>query len=332
MIELNPMNSTDLRRWLLESITRRFHSKADLALSDYIFSNSLFHTIAREHVEFMFDHRTEIVDYLASPQAVAELVEHCVDSTRRYTYERNQFVNFTGEYEELMKAEYTDFIRQIRKALMRSKTEPALEKALVGVLQVHHERLRLIMASYCVTYQDQDLQVNPLLRTVPCEEYSAGFQLSILGLELGDLIEPVLDIGCGSNGALVRFLRQQGIEAYGVDRLAPKEPFFFQSDWFDFNFDIEAWGCVLAHQSLSIHFIYAYLHQPAGIQKFAGLSVKILSSLPEGSFLCYAPGMPFFEEQVEKMAGFSIMRHKISMHLHEVEQIAYSARIQRVEC
>jgi hypothetical protein len=323
------MNPTDLRRWLLDSITRRFHSNADLSLSDYIFSNSLFHTIEAEQVRFMFEHRLEIVDTLASSGTVAELVEHCIDSTRRYTYERNQFVNFTGEYEELMRAEYTDFIRQIRNALMKNETEASLEKALVHVLEVHHGRLRLIMASYCVTYQDQELQTNPLLRTVPCEEYSAGFQLSLLGLDLDDLIEPVLDIGCGSNGALVHYLREHGIEACGLDRLAPKEPFFFQSDWFDFDLDRETWGSILAHQSLSTHFIYAWLHQPVSIGKFSSLSTRILSSLQEGSFLCYAPGMPFFEEQVEKMAGFTVIRHRISMHMPEVEQIAYSTRIQR---
>ena len=331
MLELKSMNQTDLRRWLLDAITRRFRSNANLSLSDYIFFNSLFHTIEAEQVAFMFEHCVEIVDTLDSSGTVAKLVEHCIDSTKRYTYERNQFVNFTGEYQELMNAEYTDFILQIRSALRKSESEAALEKALVGVLQVHHQRLRLIMASYCVTYQDQDLQANPLLRTVPCEEYSAGFQLSILGLDLNRLIEPVLDFGCGSNGALVRFLRRQGIEAFGVDRLAPREPFFFQSDWFDFPLERESWGCIVAHQSLSTHFIYAYLHQPSSVQKFSWLGRSILSCLQEGSYLCYAPGMPFFEEQVEKMEGFSVIRHGISMHMPEVEEIAYSTRIEKVK-
>jgi hypothetical protein len=331
MLESSIMKQTDLRRWLLDSITRRFRSNADLSLSDYIFSNSLFHTIETEQARFMFDHRVEIVDYLASSQAVAELVEHCIDSTRRYTYERNQFVNFTAEYEELMNAEYTDFIRQIRTVLEKNESEARLEQALTGVMEVHHERLQLIMASYCVTYQDQDLHTNPLLRTVPCEEYSPGFQLSILGLDLNQLIEPVLDLGCGSNGALVRYLRQQGIETCGVDRLAPKEPYFFQSDWFDFDPGRETWGCILAHQSLSTHFIYAWLHQPAGVEKYSRLTIKILASLQEGSFLGYAPGLPFLEEAVEKMAGYAVMRHRISMHMPEVERIAYSTRIERLE-
>ena len=218
MLESATMSSTSLRDWLLASITQRFESSAELELGDYIFSNSLFHAIAKEQVEFLFAHRLEIIEHLGLADAVNELVEHCIDSTKRYTYERNQFVNFTAEYDELLNAEFTDFMRQIRAALQKSKTEAELETEMVTVLKVHHERLRLIMASYCVTYQDNNLNENPLLRTVPCEEYSAEFQLSVLGIELHELIEPVLDIGCGTKGTLVNYLRGQGIAAYGVDQ------------------------------------------------------------------------------------------------------------------
>ncbi|MFT3895574.1 MAG: hypothetical protein QM730_28465 [Anaerolineales bacterium] len=323
--------TADLRDWLLASITQRYRSNADLALSDYIFSNSLFHSIAREQVEFIFAHRVEMAAYLGNTSAVLELVEHCIDSTKRYTYERNQFVNFTAEYDELLNAQYHDFISQTRAALQKSDTESALESAMVAVLTVHHQRLRLIMASYCVAYQDADLHTNPLLRTVPCEEYSAKFQLSLLGLDLHDLIEPVLDIGCGMNGTLVRYLRANGLSAYGVDRLAPQERFFLRDDWFSFDHVSQPWGSVLAHQSLSTHFIYAYLHQPVSIEKFAKLTMKIINGLQSGSFLAYAPGMPFFESQIEKMPQFSVTRQRISMHLPEVEQIAYSTKIQKVK-
>src|SRR5512133_3934964 len=95
MLESVLMISTSLRDWLLASITQRFQSSAELELGDYIFSNSLFHAIAREQVDFLFAHRLEIIEYLGQTDAVNELVEHCSDSTKRYTYERNQFVNFT---------------------------------------------------------------------------------------------------------------------------------------------------------------------------------------------------------------------------------------------
>jgi hypothetical protein len=328
---LMSLSSTFLRDWLLASITQRFQSNAGLELGDYIFSNSLFHTIAKEQVEFMFVHRRDIIEYLGLADAVTGLVAHCIDLTKRYTYERNQFVNFTADYDELLTAEYVDFMRQIHAALQKSNTLTRLETRMVAVLKVHHERLRLIMASYCVTYQNNNLNENPLLRTVPCEEYSAAFQLSIMGIELHELIEPVLDIGCGTRGTLVNYLRGQGVAAYGVDRLAPELPFFFRNDWFEFDYSSRPWGSILAHQSLSTHFIYSYLHQPVSIEKFASLVMNILASLKTGLFLGYAPGLPFFESQVEKMRKFKVTRQKISMRLPEVDQIAYSTKIYRVK-
>lgn len=328
MLESAAMNPNKLREWLIASITQRFRSNSDLTLSDYVFSNSLFHFIESEQVEFMFTHRSELADYLSRPDSVKELVQHCMESTKCYTYERNQFVNFTNEYDVLLRVEYTDFIQQFERAFRNNISRDSFEADIRHVMKVHHERLRLIMASYCVTYQDNPLHSNPLLRTVPCEEYTAPFQLSILGLSLTDLLEPVLDIGCGENGTLVHYLCEQGISAYGIDRLAPDKPNFFQNDWFDFDYTSQAWGTVLAHQSLSTHFIYAYLHQPQSIEKFAKLTMKILFSLHKGSSLCYAPGMPFFEAQVEKMSQFSLTRKRISMRLPEVEQFAYSAKIE----
>ncbi len=325
------MSSISLHDQLFASITQRFESNADLELGDYIFSNSLFHTIAKEQVEFIFAHRLEIIEHLGLAEAVNELVEHCIESTKRYTYERNQFVNFTTEYDELLNAEFTDFIHQIRAALQKSRSEAELATEMIAVLKVHHERLRLIMASYCVTYQDGSLKENPLLRTVPCEEYSAEFQLSVMGFGLHDLIEPVLDVGCGTKGTLVDYLRRQSIAAFGVDRLAPESAFFFRNDWFDFDYSCQQWGSILAHQSLSTHFVYSYLHQPVSIEKFTRLMMNILASLEVGSFLGYAPGLPFFETEVEKMGKFKVTRRKISMHLPEVEQIAYSAKIYRVK-
>ena len=325
------MSSTSLRDLLLASITQRFESSADLELGNYIFSNSLFHRIAKEQLEFMFTHRLEIIEHLGQADAVNELVAHCMVSAKRYTYERNQFVNFTAEYDELQNAEFTDFVHQIRAALQKSKTEAELETEMVTVLKVHHERLRLIMASYCVTYQGGSLKGNPLLQTVPCEEYSAEFQLTVLGLELHELVEPILDIGCGSKGTLVNYLCGQGIAAFGVDRLAPGAPFFFRSDWFDFDYSSQPWGSILAHQSLSTHFIYSYLHQPVSIEKFAQLTMKVIDSLRAGSFLSYAPGLPFFESQIEKMGKVKVTRQKISMRLPEVEQIAYSTKIYRAK-
>jgi hypothetical protein len=68
------MNQHDLRQWLLESITQRFRSNADLSLSDYRFSISLFHSIVEEQFEFS--------SHIGERSTVPG-----IDSIKRYTYQ-----------------------------------------------------------------------------------------------------------------------------------------------------------------------------------------------------------------------------------------------------
>jgi len=60
--------------------------------------------------------------------------------------------------------------------------------------------------------------------------YSAGWQMAMLGLEDEDIEKlrgkKVLDVGCGREANLVRYLREKGIEAEGIDSKAPA------GDWF----------------------------------------------------------------------------------------------------
>src|SRR5215211_6271348 len=59
-------------------------------------------------------------------------------------------------------------------------------------------------------------------RDAVCARYSPPLQLGALDLSSEALPEPVLDVGCGSDAAMVRYLRQRGVEAYGIDRFAPE--------------------------------------------------------------------------------------------------------------
>ena len=50
-------------------------------------------------------------------------------------------------------------------------------------------------------------------------EYTSGFQLEIFNLDIRSLMEPVIDVRCGKNYNLMKFLQDKGIEAYGIDRI-----------------------------------------------------------------------------------------------------------------
>jgi SAM-dependent methyltransferase len=324
------MNTAELEQRLIASITQRYQSHSTKNLRDYIFSNHLFHSFDPAFIEFVYTFRHEISRYLSSKHHLAGLIEYCLHATKGYTYQRNQFINPTKAYDELLYSEYEDFFKQIRALLDTIDSVNALTRSFGAVLSRHHERLRLILASQCVAYQEHGLEENPLLQIVPCEEYSARFQLRILNINLAQLTEPVLDIGCGSAGALVNFLRNKGYTAFGVDRLAPAGPHFFEQDWFDFDYSSQAWGAIMAHQSLSTHFIYHHLHSSTNARRYAKLFLTIISSLQPGGVFCYAPGLPFFEGHLAELEHYSISKTTISTNtLLGIGEIAYSIQIKK---
>ncbi|MCB0154297.1 MAG: hypothetical protein KDF65_05825 [Anaerolineae bacterium] len=306
------LNPTDIETLILASIDQRYQAQARRDLADYVFANYLFHAYSPAFLEFAYQYRQEIVAYLAEAGHVTGLVDYCIRATKSYTYQRNQFINFTRFYDELLAAEYHDFLSGLRAALAKVKTKEALADAFGLALRRHHERLRLILSSYCLAYQPTDLLENPLLKTVPCEEYSASFQLRLLGLEITDLVEPILDVGCGAGGRLVEQLIAQGYAAFGLDRLVPPGPHFFAQDWFAFDYGQKRWGTIIAHQSFSTHFIHAHLHHSANTEQFARTYMRLLAGLKAGGSFCYAPGLPFFEESLAQTGRYTLTKTTIA--------------------
>lgn len=323
-----PISSSQLKAQLIAAIDQRYHFHAAKDLRDYIFSNHLFHAPDPALVNFAYIFRQDLSDYLAQEEHLEALVDYFVLSTKRYTYRRNQFVNFIGAYEELLVGEYRRFLLQTRAALQSADTLEALAERFAQVLKQHHERLQLILSSYCVTYHpENELRENPLLNTVPCAEYSPQFQLHLLNLELSQLIAPILDIGCGASGTLVHFLRDEGYEAYGVDREVPPGTAFFQQNWFDFDYNGRSWGTIIAHQSLSTHFIYHHLHRSAVAARYGRLYIRILASLKPGGAFHYAPGLPFFEDHLEKIGRYRLAKSIIlADHTLGIGEIFYATK------
>jgi hypothetical protein len=325
------IDKSELKRQLIATIDRRFRSHAAKDLADYVFSNHLFATAEPALIQFSFAARQEIVHYLSDEIELAGLIQYCCRATKAYTYRRNQFINFNRAYDELLSAEYRDFFLRLRAALVGADSEAALVRTYADVLTRHHERLRLILSTYCLTYGERDLAENPLLRTVPCEEYSARFQLHLLHIDLAGLAEPILDVGCGSAGTLINFLREQGYVAFGLDRLAPAGDWFIQQDWFDFDYGGRAWGTIIAHQTLSTHYIFNYVHNRARAEQYAGLFRQLLFALPINGAFYYAPGLPFFEDTLATLPGYALDRTTISTdQVLGIGEIFYATRIERL--
>lgn len=131
----------------------------------------------------------------------------------------------------------------------------------------------------------------------PCAQYKPALQLRLLGLDAAQLQGPVMDLGCGRDGALVGHLRQQGWQAWGLDPGVAHDPGrgLWRASWMDVSPLPGRWGTVIAHQSFSLHFVYAHLHLSQSARRYAELYRLWLDALSPGGSFAYAPGLPFIE-------------------------------------
>lgn len=142
---------------------------------------------------------------------------------------------------------------------------------------------------------------------VVCGEYSAELQLEVLGLDANaphaaGSASPLLDIGCGASGALVRYLRARGWEAWGLDRMAPAElawrgaaAFSADASWLTARLPEGQFATITSHMAFSLHAIHHHLRGGGPALRHADTYRHLLQALRGGGQLRYAPGLPFLE-------------------------------------
>ncbi len=160
---------------------------------------------------------------------------------------------------------------------------------LAGALAAHRSELAAFVQA----------RLGPAPRELVCAEYSPPLQLELLGLTSAQLIEPVLDVGCGAGAALVRFLRAQGIAAKGLDRLDPGA-FGRAGDWLTHAYGNARWGTVLSHLGFSLHFLHHHRAPGDTAYAYARAYMAILRSLRLGGSFAYTPALPFMEALLDR--------------------------------
>jgi SAM-dependent methyltransferase len=166
--------------------------------------------------------------------------------------------------------------------------------------QTHYENLKVWLEKTNPFSQEIYREKDAVLESVVCSEYSATLQKEILHLNNIQLLEPVLDIGCGKAGNLVKYLRNNGIEAYGIDRFSDNSPYIEKTDWLQFNYGIEKWGTIVSNLGFSNHFIHNHLREDGCFVEYAKKYMSILKSLKPGGCFCYAPDLPFIEKYLDR--------------------------------
>ncbi|MEB2312084.1 MAG: class I SAM-dependent methyltransferase [Polyangiaceae bacterium] len=164
--------------------------------------------------------------------------------------------------------------------------------------------------------------------SIVCGDYDPELQRRLLGLAAGELVEPVLDLGCGEHAALVRALRAEGIAIAGVDRVAAPLDGVTEGDWLEVPLAAAQWGTIISHLGFSLHFLHHHLRaEGSESERYAVRYMQLLSALRPGGAFIYAPGLPFFEELLPP-ARYRVDKRAIAAA--SPGESSYACRVERL--
>lgn len=276
-----------------ELVELRFRELTRTRLADILGSALHLRTFSPELERRARERRAAILEEVAAhPARGAELVEQLTTATLEFLRREHQFLELEAGDEQALRALYERFAGDVLRSLAADSPWPPVAAALRSRLAEHHDRLRALVVALL------ERSGIPADRAgVVCAEYSPELQLRVLGVRAEELGAPILDLGCGAGGALVRHLRRRGHDpVWGVDRSAPAEPGYVRASWFADALPPLRWRSVIAHQSFSLHFLHAHLRSAERAARYAERYMQVLRSLAPGGRFLYAPGLPFIEE------------------------------------
>lgn len=247
-------------------------------------------------VLFFIEETKSVINEFCGLDADSEniLLEYTTGRALAKFCETNQYYSFDKNDHDSLKKIYSSLITEIKNT-GNGNNEGKLEKLAIS----HYEKLAVWLRSNNSFAEKMYPSGQQTIEPVACSEYSAEMQANILGLDIPGIIGPVLDIGCGSQGFLVKFLREKGIEAYGFDRFAPESSYFEKADWFDFSFEKQKWGTIASNLGFSNHFNHHHLRAGSDYIRYARKYVEILESLKTGGSFFYAPALEFIEPYLD---------------------------------
>lgn len=222
------------------------------------------------------------IDY----EAEEMLIDYSAEKAFKEFCRVNQYYSFSKQDKLNLRDIYSDLFTSL-------KNNPLDEKLISAN---HFQSLRKWLKDTNPSAEKLYSPVSEYTKPVVCEEYSHELQVEVLNIDIDNLMEPVLDIGCGAGGNLVNYLRKKGIDAYGFDRFSSDNQYIFSDDWLEFPFGIKKWGTIISHLGYSNHFRHHHLRNDGDFIEYGKKYIEILNSLKPGGSFHYAPGLPFIEE------------------------------------
>jgi len=250
-----------------------------------------------------------IVDYLQSKSSEDAVVKAIFDNILYYqainTDQKNK--EFTGtlynyfvhecvktnQYIYLSKNEF-DRIHNVYKKLIYNLRKIDAGKATIEDVQ----RIVKDHRSNLIGIIDSKVDDNDAI-LIPCSEYSISLQLKILRINSSCINSPIIDVGCGKDARLIKFLNANHDDVYGIDQYYNKSPHIMCENWFDFKFLPETWGTIISHMAFSNHFRRAIAYKSKELKRYEEKFKEILSSLRFGGRLIYSPSIPEIEKDLD---------------------------------
>jgi hypothetical protein len=243
----------------------------------------------------LLDQRDTLLELLDEARDLAALACALARKFVGYARGKNQFLSLgTSDWPKLQKV-FDGALGEVRRAVASSVTPAELGECLNAALCEHVRLLDAFVRDLCPEPQRAD----DILGAEPTsDEYSAELQIAVLRLEPQDLLEPLIDVGCGAQANLVSYLRARGLDAHGIDLGVANVPALVQADWMTYPFGVARWGTVVAHMSFTNHFVFQDRCSDEQAEKYAVAYLRILRSLKPGGAFYYAPAVPFMEQHL----------------------------------
>jgi hypothetical protein len=222
------------------------------------------------------------------------LIDQLTNKALKEFYRVNQYYSFDEFHQIALRNIYRELFDSIKK--MNGVFE---KRAIENLSKNHSRRLTTWLVganSFAWKIYSPDKEY---IEPVACSEYSAEIQMEILRVDPLQLLEPILDIGCGSKATLVKYLCDIGYEAYGFDRISDNAPNLENADWLNFEFGNRKWGTIISNQGFSNHFRHHHLRNDGDFISYSKKYVEIINSLKPGGSFHYAPGLPFIEQYLD---------------------------------
>ncbi|MCB2208844.1 MAG: class I SAM-dependent methyltransferase [Bacteroidetes bacterium] len=225
-----------------------------------------------------------------NPDSKESLVDYATDKALEEFYRINQYYSFDLKAKNNLKKIYSDLFENLQNRTT----------SIEDISKKHYEKLKSWLIENNpfaeIIYKNDNENVSP----VACSEYSPKLQIDILQFDVKHLMQPVLDIGCGINGHLVNYLKNQGLEVYGIDRFKCTTSNLLTADWLEYDYGKEKWGTVVSNLGFSNHFNHHNLREDGNYIEYGKTYMNILTSLKVGGCFHYAPDLPFIEKYLDK--------------------------------